>query len=150
MPAGGHMTTTCSHRKQRQKTFEPPQVYHGSANLGCGVFSPWSVMWPPLSNRETFPDRERWSRHTQLFGWMMYHRDSGLQSRRVLYLLQQHRRGLSIPDLQLGSTAGATERSLNGGFTIKTSPCFDVLIMQHCYLDTPSSRGPLSTRGLSF
>lgn len=30
----------------------------------------------------------------------------------------------------------------NGGFTIKTSPCFDVLIAHYCYLDlTPGSRG---------
>lgn len=30
----------------------------------------------------------------------------------------------------------------NGGFTIKTSPCFDVLIAHCCYLDlTPGSRG---------
>lgn len=30
----------------------------------------------------------------------------------------------------------------NGGFTIKTSPCFDVLIAHYCYLDlAPGSRG---------
>lgn len=64
-------------------------------------------MWPPLSSSETSPDRERWCRHAQLLGWMMYHQESGPQSRHALYLLQQHQRSLGIPDLQLASTVGA-------------------------------------------
>lgn len=42
-------------------------------------------LFSPLSNGETSPDWDRWACHTQLFGRMMYHQDSGLQSGHVLF-----------------------------------------------------------------
>lgn len=66
-----------------------------------------SLIGDAASVIQTSPDRERWGRHAQLLGWMMDRQDSGPQSRLALYLLQQHQRSPGIPDLQLGSAAGA-------------------------------------------
>lgn len=126
-----------SSQTKREKKFKSPQVQHECANLRCGASSPWSVMWPLLSSRETSPDRERWCRHAQLFGWMMYHRDSGPQSRHVLYLLHKHQCTLGIPDLQLGSTMEA-----DGALTSEQ--------MMEALLSFSWFVGPLSTGGFSF
>lgn len=135
MPAGGHMTTTSTHPKQRaRKKFIPLQrrdlLIWASACFPSGGSCDLLYLTgrpPPLPRRGAMvPSRSAVGL-------------SDVSPGPAVTACALFATTTSVPDLRLGSAAGgsgsARSRADNGGFAVKTSAGLDLLIARYCNLE---------------
>lgn len=138
VPAGGHVTTTCSHCKQREKKRLSPRKFSMDLLIcvvACFLPDPWCDLLYP-TGRPSLTASDGAVTLSCLAEWCIT--GTGAYSHGVCFICCI---GAVLACLiysldLLRGLQSAHFRADNGGFTIKTSPCFDVLIMRRCYLDT--------------